>query len=258
MACGLEWRLHSNDACGFAARIRNMTGNATTPKLCYVTDRRSLPGAEGSGDAVSAAQLISSIERAVAGGTDWIQVREKDLEARALEALVRRAVGASGGRARILVNDRLDVALAAGADGVHLGETSLPVARVAAWRASSGRDKFAIGASCHSAEAVRAAERAGADYVFFGPVFATPSKSSFGSPQGPERLAAACRGARIPVLAIGGITQSNAAECFAAGAAGIAAIRMFQQEADLTEIVAKLHALGPAGMRENFSEESSR
>ncbi|MGB6430143.1 MAG: thiamine phosphate synthase [Candidatus Acidiferrales bacterium] len=235
-----------------------MIGNATTPILCYVTDRQSLPGATASGDGDSNAALISSIERAASAGADWIQVREKDLEARPLEALVRRAVEAIGGRARILVNDRLDVALAAGADGAHFGETSLPVARVAAWRAAVGRNKFAIGVSCHSAEAVRAAERAGADYVFFGPVFATPSKSSFGLPQGLERLAAACHGARVPVLAIGGITEFNAADCFAAGAAGIAAIRMFQQEGNLAEIVAELHAMRAAGMEKNIRGENSR
>jgi thiamine-phosphate pyrophosphorylase len=235
-----------------------MSEHGATAILCYVTDRRSVPGAAGSRDVDSIAPLIASIERAIASGADWIQVREKDLEARPLEALVRRALEVSGGRARILVNDRLDVALAAGAAGVHLGETSLPVAHVAAWRTAAGRPEFTIGASCHSAEGVRAAERAGADYAFFGPIFATPSKSSFGPPQGLERLTAACQGARIPVLAIGGITESNAAECLAAGAAGIAAIRMFQEETDLAGIVSRLHALGSKGMKNNFSAENSR
>jgi thiamine-phosphate pyrophosphorylase len=216
--------------------------NSTKPILCYVTDRHGLLGAGDSGRGDSNASLVSSIERAVAAGADWIQVREKDLEARALDALVRAAVRVSGGRARIIVNDRLDVALAAGAQGVHLGEASLPVDRIAAWRTTAGRSQFAIGASCHSAEGVREAERAGADYVFFGPVFATPSKASFGAPQGLERLVAACASSQIPVLAIGGITGSNAAACLAAGAAGIAAIRMFQDEKDLVGIVSRLHA----------------
>ena len=240
------------------ARILNMSKHRATPILCYVTGRRSLPGPAVSRDAGSIAPLIASIERAIAAGADWIQVREKDLEARPLEALVRRAVEISNGRARILVNDRLDVALAAGAAGVHLGETSLPVAHVTAWRNAAGRPEFTTGFSCHSAEAVRAAERAGADYAFFGPVFATPSKSSFGPPQGLESLTGVCRGARIPVLAIGGITESNAAACLAAGAAGIAAIRMFQEEADLAGIVSRLHALESAGTENNFSGENSR
>jgi len=227
-----------------------MDGNHKKPILCYVTDRRGLPRASGLGDADSAALLTRSIDRAIAAGVDWIQVREKDLEARALEALVRGALQASAGRARILVNDRLDVALATGADGVHLGETSLPVARVAAWRARAGLREFMIGASCHSLNAIRAAERDGADYVIFGPVFATPSKASFGPPQGLERLADACRDAHLPVLAIGGVTESNAAACLEAGAAGIAAIGMFQhmfnERVDLAGIVSRLHSLTSA------------
>lgn len=247
------------DRVAWPARYREMIGNATVPILCYVTERRSLPGADDALDSAMRPEraLERAIDRAIGAGADWIQVREKDLQARPLEALVRRALQASGGRARIFVNDRLDVALAAGAAGVHLGETSLPVARIAAWRIAADRPEFAIGVSCHSAEAVLAAERAGADYAFFGPVFATPSKSSFGPPQGVERLAAACRGARIPVLAIGGITESNAAACLAAGAAGIAAIRMFQEEANVAGIVSRLHALESAGMENKFSQERS-
>jgi thiamine-phosphate pyrophosphorylase len=222
---------------------RSMFGKATTPILCYVTDRHGLPGVGSSSDGGSVASLAHSIERAIAAGADWIQVREKDLEAGALDALVRAAAKIGGGRTRIFVNDRMDVALAAGADGVHLGEASLPVERVAAWRAAAGRPWFAIGASCHSVEAVREAERAGADYAFFGPVFATPSKASFGAPQGLERLAAACAGSHIPVLAIGGTTESNAPMCLAAGAAGIAAIRLFQDEKDLAGIISRLHEL---------------
>jgi thiamine-phosphate pyrophosphorylase len=234
-----------------------MSNFGAIPTLCYVTDRRSAPGAASAGEVDFIVPLMASIERAVAAGVDWIQVREKDLEARPLEALVRRAVEISGRSARILVNDRLDVALAAGAAGVHLGETSLSIERMAAWRIAAGRPDFAIGVSCHSSEAVRAAERAGADYVFFGPVFATPSKSSFGPPQGIAQLAAACKSTRMPVLAIGGITESNAAECLAAGAAGIAAIRMFQEATDLAGIVYRLHALGSAGAHRNLSGESS-
>jgi thiamine-phosphate pyrophosphorylase len=235
-----------------------MSDYGAIPILCYVTDRRSAPGVVSAGEADFIVPLMASIERAVAAGVDWIQVREKDLEARSLEALVRRAVEISGRRARILVNDRLDVAIAAGAAGVHLGETSLSIERVSAWRTAAGRPDFTIGVSCHSAKAVRAAERAGADYVFFGPVYATPSKSSFGAPQGLAQLAAACKGTRIPVLAIGGITELNAAECVAAGAAGIAAIRMFQNEADLAGIVSRLRALGSGGAHRNLSRESSR
>ena len=127
------------------------------------------------------------------------------------------------------MNDRLDVALAAGADGVHLGEASLPVEAVAEWRRSAGHGEFQIGVSCHSVESARAAERGGADYIIFGPVFATPSKASFGPPQGIARLREVCAAVRIPVLAIGGVTLENADSCIDAGAAGVAAIRLFQE-----------------------------
>jgi thiamine-phosphate pyrophosphorylase len=233
-----------------------MSNHHAAPILCYVTDRRSLPSGDDHAD--SATRLELAIRRAIDAGADWIQLREKDLDARPLEALLRATVKISRGRARIFVNDRLDVALAAGADGVHLGEKSLPIARVASWRAAADRRDFAIGVSCHSPEAVRAAERAGADYVFFGPIFATPSKTSFGPPQGLERLAAACEGARIPVIAIGGITDSNAEACLAAGCEGIAAIRMFQGEGGLAESVTAIHALRSASAEKNLDGESSR
>lgn len=143
--------------------------------------------------------------------------------------LARFAV--SEGRAastRVVINDRVDVGLAANAAGVHLGEQSLPLEIVAEWRRSAGRPDFMIGVSTHSLEAARAAEKGGADYIFFGPVFATPSKAQYGEPQGIARLREVCPAVGIPVLAIGGVNLENAVECIAAGAAGIAAIRLFQ------------------------------
>jgi thiamine-phosphate pyrophosphorylase len=131
---------------------------------------------------------------------------------------------------RVLVNDRLDVAMAADAVGVHLGEKSMPIEVVAEWRRSTARLDFLIGVSCHSLESARATERGGADYIFFGPVFATPSKAAFGAPQGIERLREVCASVSIPVLAIGGVNSGNTPDCIAAGAAGIAAIRMFQNQ----------------------------
>jgi thiamine-phosphate pyrophosphorylase len=211
------------------------------PLLCYVTDRNAM--AEPS-------LLVEQISRAVTAGIDWIQIREKDLSVRELLAVARAAVkiAAASARAnatRIIINDRLDVALAAGAGGVHLGETSMAVAEVSAWRREAIAENialkdFLIGASCHSVDAVRAAERDGADYVIFGPVFATPSKEKFGEPQGIKLLAEASKAVRIPVLAIGGITGENARECFASGAAGIAAIRMFSEARDLAAVVGRL------------------
>jgi thiamine-phosphate pyrophosphorylase len=209
-----------------------------TPLLCTVTDRHSL--AEPS-------RLTENIALAVAAGIDWIQIREKDLPARELLGVARDAVKVAAASrrvnpTRIIVNDRLDVAVAAGAAGVHLGESSLPVAVASAWRREVDLREFLIGASCHSAEAVRAAERDGADYVIFGPVFSTPGKKKFGAPQGINRLAEASKGVRIPVLAIGGVTPENAGDCIAAGAAGIAAIRMFSEARDLAALVRRLRS----------------
>ena len=99
---------------------------------------------------------------------------------------------------------------------------------------------FLVGRSCHSAEEALEAERGGADYVYFGPVYATPSKARFGPPQGLDALAAVCGRVRIPVVAIGGITLENSAACLAAGAAGVAAIRLFQEAADLAAVVRAL------------------
>jgi thiamine-phosphate pyrophosphorylase len=216
------------------------------PVLCYVTNRGSLPAlGEGLGKEDA---LLGVIERAVAAGVDWIQIREKDLAAARLVALTREALRASAGKparpTRILVNDRLDVALAAGAGGVHLGEESLPVEEVRRWlpfaagESRVGAD-FLVGVSCHSLESAQTAERAGASYIFFGPVFATPSKAVYGVPQGTERLAEICHTVKIPVLAIGGITFENVRECLSAGAEGIAAIRLFQGAGDLAAVVAR-------------------
>jgi thiamine-phosphate pyrophosphorylase len=222
-----------------------------TPIFCYVTDRKSLPLAPGAGpDRIGA--LMEHIEQAARAGVDWIQLREKDLEGRALFDLTTKAMAVSAAarsverRTRILVNDRLDVAWAArqtdGGAGVHLGETSLPVSEVVLWRNQAGRADFLVGASCHSREGAVEAARAGADYIFFGPVFATPSKAAFGRPQGLQKLGQVCRAVSIPVLAIGGITQENAAACLDAGAAGIAAIRLFQEAQDLAGLLRQIRA----------------
>ncbi|HUA82592.1 MAG TPA: thiamine phosphate synthase [Bryobacteraceae bacterium] len=159
--------------------------------------------------------------RGLGGGADWVQVRDKTLPARELLVTVKRAM-ASG--AKVLVNTRMDVALAAGAAGLHLPAGSIAPSR---WR-TIAPPGFLVGVSCHTVVEVRAAETEGADYVFFGPVFAPLSKTSDLAPRGLEQLAEASRAVKIPVLALGGITRENAGECVAAGAAGMAGISVFE------------------------------
>jgi thiamine-phosphate pyrophosphorylase len=208
-------------------------------KLCYVTDRNALAGTADE----QIRFLLQKITDAGSSGVDWIQIREKDLSGRALTELVREAIRCVPETCRVLVNDRLDVACTIGAAGVHLGGQSLPVAEAKRFvREQQITRDFLVGASSHSLEAAQAAEDAGADYVFFGPIYATPSKAAFGEPQGVERLAGVCRRLRIPVIAIGGITAKNAHECTEAGASGIAAIRLFQEVGDTKSLLRDLLA----------------
>ena len=194
------------------------------------------------------ARLLQKIEAAASAGIDWIQLREKDISGRELIVLARAAlerIRAANSSARLLINDRVDIALASGAGGVHLSESGLPAAEARRIRDDffvrrPRTANFLIGASCHSLDAAVAAVSSGADYIYFGPIFETPSKASYGAPQGLDRLADVCRAAQIPVLAIGGIDAENAAECLRAGAAGIAAIRLFQEAEELPDLAKAL------------------
>lgn len=213
--------------------------------LCYVTDRQGITGME---PAERFENLLHKIGSAANAGVDWIQIREKDLLGKDYISLTRGALQQTARSpvsksrpTRILINDRLDVALAENAGGVHLGENSLPLAETK-WlvTAQAGTRDFLVGVSCHSLEAAQSAAAGGADYLFFGPVFGTPSKASYGPPQGLERLAEVCRALPIPVLAIGGITRANASSCLSSGSSGIAAIRLFQDTADISSVVRSL------------------
>lgn len=172
---------------------------------CYVTDRRT-------GD------VVMSARRAISNGVDFIQIREKDLPARDLFALVCQIRDfAVGSMTRVLVNDRLDIALAARVDGVHLPGNGLPADRVRPL-------VNVLSVSAHTLDEALEAEKARPDFIVFGPIFETPGKK----PVGLEALAAVTSHVSIPILAIGGITPKNAHQVLQAGAKGFAAIRQFQ------------------------------
>jgi len=197
-------------------------------KLLAITDRKSLTGA-----------LEDFLRRALAAGVDMVQLREKDLTPCELYrlALQLRALPNPHG-ARLLVNGRTDVALAAGLDGVHLPGAAVSPERIRA----VAPDDFHIGVSCHSLEDLERAEAEGADYAVFSPVFPTTSKPGYGPPLGLSALKQACTAVRIPVFALGGVTAANARACIDAGAQGIAGISLFQQSADLSATVRALRS----------------
>jgi thiamine-phosphate pyrophosphorylase len=192
-----------------------------------VTDRTRLAGRAGGRPADPAA-LLAQIDAAIEAGIDVIQVRERELEARALAAIVTAAVArAAGSRSRILVNDRVDLAIACGAAGVHLRSDSLPAAQVR----RIAPPGFVVGRSVHSvAEAIEQAPLV--DYLIAGTVWATASKPGAAPLLGVEGLAAIVRSVAVPVLGIGGVTIERAAMLARAGAAGVAAIALFQPNVD--------------------------
>ena len=181
---------------------------------------------ETSPDDPQFSAILQLVRAAVDAEVPLFQIREKLMNARVLFELVVRAVSiASGSKTRVLVNDRVDIALAAGAGGVHLTTRSLP-ARVV--RSICSAPEFVIGVSTHSLEEVRAARDDGAEFVVFGPVFETASKRAFGPPQGLGKLRDVVREVEgFPVLAIGGVTVENAGACIDAGAHGVAGISLF-------------------------------
>jgi len=182
-------------------------------RRCWITNRALFPSLD---------ELLACASRAVAAGAAMIQVREKDLPARNLTDLVLRFLAACPDTA-VVVNSRLDIALACRAHGLHLPGGSPPPS---AFRPICPPG-FLIGVSCHSTAELQAAEREGADYAFLAPVFPPISKRSPLPPLGLGALAAACRQISIPVYALGGVTSDNAQSCIDAGAAGVAGISLF-------------------------------
>ena len=179
--------------------------------LYLITDRCQAKGAD----------LLQAVERALAAGVKALQLREKDLPSRELFDLAKELrVLTRRYQARLIINDRTDIALAVEADGVHLGENSMPTGQV---RALLGRSRL-IGVSCHDRAGAIAAQEHGADFITFGPTFFTPSKATYGPPVGLEALEQVTALLHIPVFGLGGINRRNAGQVLAAGAHGIALI----------------------------------
>jgi thiamine-phosphate pyrophosphorylase len=211
--------------------------------LYYITDRMQFSGNEVS----RREQTLAKIAEAARAGVNYIQLRERDLTGRDLERLAAdalRAIRGAATRPQLLINSRTDVALAVGAQGVHLRSHDVPADAVrqiwnscAAACSPGGPARVTVAVSCHTAAEVRQAQVHGADFAVFAPVFEKKGAPD-AQPAGLAALHDATRMA-IPVLALGGITLENAASCLEAGATGIAAVRLFQQN-DIARVASAL------------------
>ena len=200
-----------------------------TPHICLITEGKATP----QNFPAQSSYIIETIRAAIEDGVTMIQIREKAIEGRMLFDLVSRAIVlAANSDTLVIVNDRADVAAAAGADGVHLPETGLPPSAV-----KRVFPNLAVGVSTHSLDSAVAAAQGGGDFIFFGPVFDTPGK---GAAVGVEPLAVLCQVLTPPVIGLGGIDDQNCASVLDAGAAGIAAIRALNDPGSRREIVRKL------------------
>ena len=196
-----------------------MTLHLPVPIIYPITSGKTTPQ--------TTANVLRFLQSVVTAQLPLVQIREKSLPTRALYELTASAADITrGSKTRLLVNDRVDIARAAGADGVHLTAQSLPADIV---RKVCGSE-FLIGVSTHSLEEARAAQASGADFVVFGPIFDTESKRAFGDPQGLNKLREVTSAlGEFPVLAIGGITREKVDACLDAGASGIAGISLFER-----------------------------
>ena len=200
----------------------------TLPKLYLITDRKQLPAGKS---------LLEMLEECLRAGVEMVQLREKDLSAAELYPLAKdlRAL-TSAYHSRLLINDRVDLAQAVAADGVHLGSRSLPP-RVA--RRILGPEAL-IGVSTHSPAEIKQAQQEGADFVTYGPVFFTASKACYGPPVGLTALQSICTSDSCPVYALGGVNASNLTATLNAGAYGIAVISALLSSVSPTEACRQL------------------
>jgi thiamine-phosphate pyrophosphorylase len=217
--------------------------------LYYITDRKQFPGDE----AERRHRLLEKIGEAAHAGIDYIQLREKDLSSRELESLAQSAVtSVQGTRTRLLINSRSDIAIACGANGVHLTSNDISAGDARSlWMNSRPQRSPLIAVSSHSAAEVRMAESQGSDFAVLAPIFGKGDgvgiglsvlAEACGQVRSPEHTESAPNPSRFPILALGGVTLTNARACLAAGAAGVAGIRIFQEN-DVAQIVRSLQGL---------------
>jgi len=217
-----------------------MSPRTIKPLSYLITDGATTPATTPSSEEFT--RLLALVRAAVRARVSLIQLREKLLRPRVLYELTARAAELSGGTStRLLINDRADIARAAGADGVHLTTQSLSTAVV---RRAFG-ETFLVGVSTHSLAEATAVRAAGADFAVFGPIFDTPSKRAYGPPPGLAGLRAAAQAlAPFPLLALGGVRLGNISAALGAGARGVAAIRLFGEAKNLKEVVSLIESAG--------------
>ncbi|MBE9536006.1 MAG: thiamine phosphate synthase [Proteobacteria bacterium] len=202
------------------------------PSLYLITDRHQTGGRP----------LIEVVEEALKGGARLVQLREKDLSGRELHKLALQMRELTNRYdAKLLINERADIAAAAGADGVHLPEDSFSLSDV---RRLIGPDAI-VGVSTHSMEAAKKAEEEGADFITFSPIYETPSKMQYGAPQGLDKLEEVCRNTHIPIYALGGIKKNNIAEVIQAGVNGVAMISAVLNAEDVKGETEKIMSIAP-------------
>jgi thiamine-phosphate pyrophosphorylase len=221
--------------------VKNPLPNKSKPLVYLISDRQLL---HRTSEESQLEALKVFLSEAFDAGVDMVQIREKDLGSRELLSICEHLRKRASQPERILVNDRADVAAAAGV-GVHLRSTSMPVDAV---RRAFG-DEMRIGASTHSFDEVRRAEQGGANFVVFGSIFETASKAVYGPPVGLEALREVTRRTKIPVLALGGINLSNFRDVFEAGASGVAGISLFTAAKNLQSVVDEIKRVDLSGNR---------
>jgi thiamine-phosphate pyrophosphorylase len=194
-----------------------------SPLFYYITDSRQLKGPS----------ILRCVRRALDWGADFVQIREKELSERGLYELTCRVVSlARDTKCRVLVNGRADVALAAGADGVHLPSTGLRISDIRSWIPKD----FLVGVSVHSLREIRDAEAQKADYILIGHVFPTKSKEGYGPSLGLDFLSKACKSTSVPIFGLGGMNPERIDPVIKAGAVGVAGISLFQNPVEFAQL----------------------